>query len=232
MKRAFLGGVIATVCLATAAAASAPRDLPQSYLFTPSGALTPLRAGVTYQASQFPLAVRLTPADASWLGTQWKSGRDYFRGGPPPNFGWVHFGRGSATGIPVGLISIMTAYANTPSVTATVRVLRTRGHGAAYGETTPVEVAGFRGVQFDGTIVGPKNYDHVGHFFIPFSPRSHAAKYYADEYGVYGDVFRVIVLNVRGKTVVVIIENVALPTERFSAFLAKASQLLGRLRFP
>jgi len=232
MKRAFLGGLIATVCLVTTAAASGPRDLPQSYLFTPAGVMTPLRSGVTYQASQFPLALRVTLPDASWSGAQWKSGSDYFRGGGPPHFGWVHFGRGSATAIPLGLISIMTAYARTPSVAATVQVLRTRGRGAAYGVTTSVQLGGFRGLQFDGTIVGPKNYDHVGHFFIPFSPRSHAAKYYADEYGVYGDVFRVIVLGVHGKTIVVIIENVALPTERFSAFLAKASQLLGRLRFP
>jgi len=37
---------------------------------------------------------------------------------------------------------------------------------------------------------------------------------------------------VRGKTVIVYIENVALPQERFPAFLAKAQQILGSLRFP
>src|SRR5882672_8387534 len=98
MKRMLLTGIAAAVCLAgtAAAAATAPKvpDVPQSYLFTAPGKLTPLRAGFTYQASEFPLAARLTPPDRSWLGAQWKSGTDYFRGGGPPNFGWLHVGQG------------------------------------------------------------------------------------------------------------------------------------------
>ncbi len=126
----------------------------------------------------------------------------------------------------------MTAYTGTPSVARTVNVLRTRGHGATYEPSAPVTLAGFTGIQFDGRITGAKNVDHTGHFFIPFSPVSHAAKYYPDEYSVYGDVFRVLVLDVRGKTVVVYIENVALPPQGFPAFLTKAEQMLGSLRFP
>jgi hypothetical protein len=97
-----------------------------------------------------------------------KSGTDYFRGGGPPNFGWVHLGQGvsSTTTYPQRLITIMTAYAHTPSVVATVNVLRTRGHGATYEDTSPVKLGGFTGVQFDGQIVGPKNRDHNGHYFI------------------------------------------------------------------
>jgi hypothetical protein len=237
MKRPLLSGIAAAVCVAAtaAAAATAPKlpDIPQSFLFTQPGKLTPLRAAITYRAGQFPLAVRLTPPDRSWLGAQWKSGTDYFRGGGPPNFGWVHLGQGvsSTTTVPQGLITIMTAYARTPSVAATVNVLRTRGHGATYEDTSPVKLGGFTGVQFDGQIVGPKNRDHNGHYFIPFSPPSHAAKYYPDEYPVYGDVFRVIVLNVHGKTVVVYIENVALPADQFPAFLTKADRILQSLRF-
>ena len=49
---------------------------------------------------------------------------------------------------------------------------------------------------------------------------------------MYGDVFRVIVLDVRGKTVVVFVENAALPEERFPAFLEQATRLLESLRFP
>ena len=235
MKRLLLAGIVVAVCATATAAAAATTtklpDVPQSYLFTPAGKLTPLRSGVTYQASQFPLAVRLTPPDGSWSGAEWKSGTDYFRGGGPPHFGWVHVGQGSPTGIPRGLVTIMTAYARTPSVAATVNVLRTRGHGATYQATSPVNLGGFSGIQFDGQIVGAKNSDHTGHFFIPFSPPSHAAKYYPDEYGVYGDVFRVIVLNVHGKTVVVYIENVALPADQFPVFLTKAQQILESLRF-
>jgi hypothetical protein len=140
----------------------------------------PLHAGVTYKASLFPIPFRVTAFGPGWSGVQWKSGRDYFRGGGPPNYGWVHLARG-AIGIPQGgLISIMTAYARTPSVTRTVNVLRTRGHGATYEPTSPVTLDGFSGIQFDGRITGAKNFDHTGHFFIPFSPVSHAAKYYPD----------------------------------------------------
>lgn len=207
------------------------RDLPQSYLFTPAGRLTPLHAGVAYRASQFPLEVRITPPEPGWSGTQWRSGDQYFRGGGPPHYGWVHLGRGAPAGVPGGLISVMTAYARTPSVAAIANVLRTRGRGATYGATTSATIGGFRGIQFDGQIVGAKNLDHIGHFFVPFSPRSSAARYYPDEYGVYGDVFRVLVIGVRGKTVVIYIENGGLPAERFPAFLIRAERMLAGLRF-
>lgn len=216
----------------TAVAGKAP-DIPQSYLISPEGKSTPLRAGITYQASQFPIALRLTPPNRNWLGAQWKQGSEYFRaGGGPPYFGWVAVDQGSATGIPRGLVVIMTAYARTPSLAATVNVLRTRGRGASYGEVSQVKLAGFAGIQFDGQLVGARNSDHIGHYFIPFSLRSHAAKYYPDEYPVYGDVFRVTVLNVRGKTVIVFIDSVALSADQFPAFLTKADQILKSLRFP
>ena len=41
---------------------------------------------------------------------------------------------------------IMTAYAATPSVAATVSGLRTRGHGATYQPTSAVKVGGFSGI--------------------------------------------------------------------------------------
>ena len=93
------------VSFAASAASARPTstpvpDIPKSYLFTPEGKATPLRARVTYQASQFPLALRLTPPEGGWSGAQWKSGTEYFRGGGPPNFGWVHLARGSAAGRP------------------------------------------------------------------------------------------------------------------------------------
>jgi len=231
MKRLLVACIAAGCVAATAAAAKLP-DVPQSYLFTQAGVMTPLRAATTYRASQLPIAVHVTPPDRSWSGAQWKSGTDYFHGGGPPNYGWLHLGQGAPTGIPQGLVTVMTAYARTPSVAATVNVLRTRGHGATYEATSPVKVGGFAGVQFDGQIVGAKNRDHIGHYFIPFSPRSNAAKYYPDEYGVYGDVFRIIVLNVRGKTVVVYIENSGVSADQFPAFLTKADRILQTLRFP
>jgi hypothetical protein len=223
----------ATIATWGAPAHAAPPDIPQSYLIGPSGTLAPLQARLSYGAGQFPIPLRVTPPDGSWWGAEWKSGDQYFAGGAPPNFGWVHLAHAdSPTSIPNGMITITTAYGPTPSVAATVNVLLSRGRGATYGPTSPVTLAGFTGVQFDGRIVGVRNIDHIGHYFVPFSPKSKAAKYYPDEYPVYGDVFHVLVLDVRGKTVIVYVENVGLPAEKFSAFLVKANRILDTLRFP
>ena len=70
----------------------------------------------------------------------------------------------------------MTAYARTPSLAAIVTGLRTRGVGATYEATSPVKLAGFSGTQFDGTVIAAR------HTFVPFSPRSHGAKYFPDAY--------------------------------------------------
>jgi hypothetical protein len=222
--------------LAVSATATTPklREIPKSYLLSglpaPAarvmGALRPLRAGVTYQASQVPLALRVTPPDGSWTGAQWRSALLGFRGGGPPFFGWAAIGKGGTRygEPPRGLIVIMTAYARTPSVAKTVARLRTRGHWATYGATSPVKVAGFAGLQLDGQVAAGRI-----HVFAPFSDTNH----FQDAFYVGGsELFRVIVLNVRGKAVVVFIDSVALPADQFPAFLTKASQILNTLRLP
>jgi hypothetical protein len=234
-RRAVLAVLAASLLGASSAATSTGlRDLPQSYLMSSAGMLVPVRAGVTYGASQFPIPVRLTAPDRSWVAAQWRSGDEYFAGGKPPNYGWIHLAHsgGSSAEAPRGMVTVMTGYGSTPSVAATVDVLRTRGRGAIYDATSRIRLAGFSGVQFDGRIVGGKNHDHVGHYFVPFSPPHQSAKYFPDEYPVYGDVFRIMVLNVRSKTVVVIVENVALEPESFPAFLSKAEEILKTLTFP
>jgi hypothetical protein len=67
----------------------------------------------------------------------------------------------------------------------------------------------------------------------PFSPRSTVAKWYPDNYGMgQGEVFRIVVLDVRGKTIVVYLENAKLPADEFPDFLTRADTLLKTLRFP
>jgi len=236
MRRALPVGIAAVLCIVATASAAATatrvRDLPQSYLFTPAGKMTPLRAGAAYRASTFPVPLRLTPPEAGWSGTQWKGGTDYFRGGGPPNFGWIALGRGSVKAPPRGLVTIMTAYARTPSVAATVHVLQTRGHGAAYSAAAPVKVAGFSGLQFDGKLTGARNRDGVGHYFVPWGKPSHTARYYPDEYPVMGDEFRVTVLDVHGKTVIAYVDAGPLGHDEYVALVAKADALLASLRFP
>jgi len=231
--------------LAPAAATPAPADLSVSDLFTHSGHMTKLGAGVTYEASQFPLVLRVTIPDGSWAGAQWKANlfspeeiqQRHFTCSTspsicrPPYYGWAAFGQGGTTPAvgPRGVILIMTGYDRTPSVAKTVDTLRTRGQGATYEPTVPARVAGFSGIQFDGELVGPK------HQFIPFSPPTHKATGFADAIEVQGTGhgFRFIVLNVRGRTVVVAIAQFSwMSADQYAAFLPKAEQILDSLKFP
>jgi hypothetical protein len=212
-----------------AAAAAAPRELFRNAFLTPSGHVANLAAGATYKASDFPIPIRVTAPDGAWGGAQWKadSSFQHKRSTVPPFYGWVTFEQHDPSPAQ-GAITIMTPYTSpTPSVAAMVAGLRTRGRGATYEANSPVKVAGYSGVQFDGKIVGKE------HVFIPFSPKSTVAKWYPDNYAMQqGEVFRIIALDVRGKTVVVYIENAQLPADQFPDFLTAAGTLLKTLKFP
>jgi hypothetical protein len=223
--------IIAAVCVGSATATSSPQQLPVANLQNPNGYPSRLSAGVPYEAkSQFPIALRLTPPDGSWSGAQWKTARLTSGRGGAPYYGWAAVQQGSPKLPPQGIVVIMTAYAATPSVAATVAGLRTRGHGATYQATSAVKVGGFSGIQFDGQV-------QTRHIFVPFSPPSNGGGAYpgkADAYEVAHNqpagTFRVIVVNVRGKTVVIYLDSAALPADKVSAFLTKAEQLLKALR--
>ncbi len=157
-------------------------------------------SGVTYQASSFPLGLRVTAPDGSWSGTQW---RTTSRG--KPAFGWAEFGHGPGSTPPRGVVELETAYGPTPSVAATIARLRRGGShlpashvgGITFQAASPVNLAGYPGRQFDGTVWGI-----YGHTFVPFSATtggaSPADSFRADQ----GEVFRLVALNVNGKTVV------------------------------
>jgi hypothetical protein len=217
-------------CVTTlTAAATTTRPLPTSNLMTRAGRPTPLRAGVAYTASpSFPIGVRLVP-QSGWSGAQWRTGLGPGRVGraKPPFYGWFGLLRGSRTTPPLGAITVMTAYARTPAPSAVANRLRTSGRGATYGPVSTVTVGGFSGSQFDGQVVG------VRHFFIPFSRTSKNARYYSDGFDLdKGGVFRVIVLNVRGRAIIIYVDKAALPAARFSAFLSgPAAALLKSLTF-
>jgi hypothetical protein len=228
-----LSSLVAVACV-TAAGASSSTVVPLPTCNVPlpqGGKASPLRAGVTYEAKRaFPIVLRLTPPDGSWSGAQCKtSGRRPHSKGPP-FFGWVGAVQTPETpgALPRGAIEIVTSYARTRSATATATQLRAPGHGAAtYGAISRVIFGGFSGLQFDGTVTGKF------HNFIPFSPHSRKPRFYADSFELgHGAVFRLIVLQVRTKTVVVFIEGVDLPQDQFPAFLAKADNILKSLKFP
>src|SRR6266545_3726021 len=201
----FLSSLLAVACLTAAGATSSPVT-PLSTCNVPlprGGKATPLRPGVTYEAKHsFPIVLRFTPPDGSWSGAQCKTSARGPHSKKPPFFGWV------------GAIQ-------TPSTPGAAP------HGATYEPTSHVTIAGFSGIQFDGTIIGNK------HVFIPFTPQSRNARYYGDAFNLEkGAIFRIIVLQVRTKTIVVFIEPADLPQDQFPAFLAKADSLLKSLRFP
>jgi hypothetical protein len=215
-----LVNVVAVVSLASTAAATG--QLPDLAKLANNDVNAPaLTAGVTYQASLFPLALRVTVPDGSWFGGQGKT-ITQTRG----SFGWVEFLQ-SPPGKPLGAISMISSYGRTQSVAATVAQLRSAGTGATYQATSHVKLGGFSGREFDGKVVGKS------HVFVPFTPLTHAARYHPDAYRFnQREVFRIIVLGVRGKTVVLLLENAALPADRFPAFLTSANQILGTLQFP
>ena len=224
---AFVAALACSVLAVAAAANGTPHELYRNAFLTPSGHVAKLAAGVAYKASDFPLPIRVTSPDGSWGGAQWKSDSSYqhTKSTVPPFYGWVTFEQHD-THAAQGAITIMTPYGSTPTVAAMVAGLRTRGHGATYEATSPVKLGGYAGIQFDGTVVGKE------HVFIPFSPKSTVAKWYPDNYGMgKGAVFKIIALSVRGKTVVVYIENAQLPADQFSAFLTRAATLLKTLKF-
>ena len=216
--------LVCSVAAVTATAGSAPRELLKNKFLAPSGHLGNLAAGVTYKASTFPLPIRVTAPDASWAGAQWKydSSFEHKKQNKPPYFGWVGFEQPGHQ----GGIAIMTAYDKTPSVASVVRSFRTRGHGATYSAAKAVKLGGFSGVQFDGTVEGKE------HAFIPFSPKTGSSTWYPDVYWIpKGAAFRIDVIGVHGKTVVVYIETLDLPADQFADFLTKADSLLNTLKF-
>ena len=223
----FLAAVACAVIVATAAAAT-PKELFRNAFLLPAGHVANLTAGTTYKASDFPIPMRVTAPDGTWGGAQWKadSSFQHKKSTVAPFYGWVTFEQHD-TNAAQGAITIMTPYTGpTPSVATMIAGLRTRGKGATYGATSPVKLGGFSGVQFDGKIIGKE------HVFIPFSPKSTIAKWYPDNYGMGQDeVFRIISLNVRGKTIVIYVENAQLPADQFPDFLVAANTLLKTLVF-
>jgi hypothetical protein len=181
----------------------------------------PITAGVRYQAASFPLALRITPPDGTWAGAQWKTSSH-----GQPAFGWAAVGRLPVDN-PRGLITMETAFGPTPSVATILARLRSAGGGATYGRTTRVLVAGFPGWQIDGKVTG-----RFGHVFVPFSRTTREASP-PDSYMLEnGELFRIIVLDVRGTRVVLFLESFKLPAKQFPAFLNAANQMLKSLEFP
>jgi hypothetical protein len=227
LAAALAGAAFAALAVTIASSHAGATPSSPAELLTSAKTLAPLKAGITYQASSFPIPLRLTAPDSTWLGAQSRAtshGR--------LAYGWVVVGH-PPLGKPKGLIAIETGFGPSPSVQATIAGLRYGGSsqaeshvgGVEFGKPTAVKVAGYLGQQFDGQVWGK-----FGHTFLPFSPHVRGPASPADaNYLHKGEAFRFIVLNVRGKTVVLGLESLGLPADQFPEFLASASRLLRSL---
>jgi hypothetical protein len=180
----------------------------------------PLAVGTTYRPSLFSPAVLIRPSSADWTAAQFVN-KGY------PTLGLVH-----ADGTPPGGIEVISAPASKQSAAQTLHALRTeRAAGTMVGisttATVDATVGGLHGWQFDGTVVG-----QYGHTFVPFSGHSRAASNSIGDHVRLprNDAFRIVVLPVRGKTVVFIIDSGAPQIDL--NFEADAMKLLSLLRFP
>jgi hypothetical protein len=195
------------------AVAGAPLDLPKS-----ATKIFDLKPGVTYQASLFVPHVRMTIPAAGWQGSQHAtSGYDWFF------VGWRDLGG----------MAVISAPATTQSAATTLHRLETeRAQGTKVGirikHAAAVRIGGFGGQEFDGTVVGK-----FGHTFSPFSTSTGGASSSAGDHWrlPYSRSFRVIVLSVRGKPVVFIMDS-GHTAQLNPAFRHATDQLLKLLRFP
>ena len=229
----------ATVLLGVAAAA--PPDLREyGDIHESIGQVDtrPLQHNVAYQASGFPFPVRIRPPDTRWGGGQYESGAfrfvqlNHLRTGTQPLHG-------------VGYVTLESSTGPTPSVASTVARLRTTPHIDA-GPVTPVRIAGFGGRSFDATIVGSDRPSPLGVSFAPFKPNHHCGfctktmqgETQDAKWAGEGQLFRIDVIDVRGKTVVVYIESNFAdqrrypPQKVFPTFLPYAPTLLSNLSVP
>jgi hypothetical protein len=192
---ALAGAAFAALGVTIASSHAAATRTNPAELLTSAKTLAPLKAGVTYGASSFPMPLRLTAPDSTWLGTQ-SSATSHGR----LAYGWVVVGH-PPLAKPEGLIAIETAFGPTPSVAATIAGLRYGGSslpeshlgGVEFGKPTAVKIAGYSGQQFDGQVWGK-----FGHTFLPSSPHVRGPASPADaNYLQKGEAFRFIVLGVR-----------------------------------
>ena len=226
----------------TVASASGPVDIYNGGDLHESigqGDTKPLSRGVAYTASTFPLAVRVRPPDTLWEGVQLHSGKYRF-------VQLHHLRAGSMLLHGVGYITLEASAGRTGSVAATVKNLHSTPLLKS-GPIKPVRVAGLAGKRFDATVVG-RDIGSVGISLTPFTVPYHCGfcevvlngETQDNKFAGEGQLFRIIVAGVRGKTVVIYVESSLgdsttrnnPPTVTFPTFLPFAQKMLSALRFP
>jgi hypothetical protein len=246
----FMNALLVVLAASAVATASGPVDLhdggdPHEGIGQGDG--QGLQRGVTYQATAFPLAVHLRPPDVRWEGAQFESGR--FK------FVQLHHLRTGSVGLDGwGFITLEASTGPTPSPAATIRRLHATPH-IDVSSIKATRVASFAGQTFDATIVGTDRPPVCrtircaqGVSFAPFTTNHHCGfcnntmkgETQDVKFAGTGQLFRIIVVGVRGKTVVIYLESAFAssvqrrfpPSKTYPTFLPYAKQMLATLRFP
>ena len=197
----------------------------------------PLHRSTTYRASLFPIEIRIRPDGGLWEGLQYVRDNGphedvVLTGGKTGYVNLLHKNTRDAQGrVAVwtrGLITIETSFARTGSARATMARLRARLSDVEAGEVSPRRIAGYDGLQYDGRVTG------AYHRFVPFSV-SDGSKPSTDSFRLFRyQRFRVVVLDVRGRAVVIYVQSAedVSKSASFPAFLPFAERMLASLRFP
>ena len=230
MRIALLGLVatFATLAWVAGVSAAAPVDVFNAGERTESVRaggveLHDLKRGVLYGANTFPLKLTARPPDALWLGGQTTAGTYRF---VVFQHKYLRNGQGKVAVWGSGEVAVESGTGKTGSVAQVLKNLRTTPKMSVTAPTS-VRVAGFAGQQFDATITGAEPGEH-GEAFVPFSgdPRPGGDHMFVRK----GEKLRIIVVGVRGKTVV-IYEQPAFdhPEKTFPAFTSAAKRLLATM---
>jgi hypothetical protein len=230
---------LAVAGAALAAARTAPVDLYKTN--AAFGDDHPLARGVTYGASLFPLGFEVRPTDGLWRGSQFVEKNGVIEGSERTGgtYAYVqlhhtygHAANGKISSWGLGLLTIETGATPTRSVQATMQSLRTRLDDVDAGAVKKIRVAGYSGLSFDGRL---KDGQEASHRFVPFSS-SDGSTASTDSYKIEanygkGGAFRVIVIDVHGKTVVMYLDSFTAPAGKFPVFVGFADKILSTVTF-
>jgi hypothetical protein len=230
MRIALLGFVAALATLAWAAgvSAAAPVDLFNDGERTESvraGGVNvhDLKRGALYGASTFPLKLTARPPDALWLGGQTQAGT--YRFGVSQHKS-LRNAQGKVSVWGSGEVAVETGTGKTGSVAQVLKNLRSTPQISVTAPVS-VRVAGYGGQQFDATITGAEPGEH-GEAFVPFSGDPRPVRDHM--FVLKGEKLRIIVVGVRGKTVVIYEQPSMDRLEKtFPAFTGAAKRLLATL---
>jgi hypothetical protein len=212
-SRAALGSVAAIVgigaSIAGVAAGRGLNDIPKGF-----AKFAPLKSGL-YQASLFEPPARFSIPDANWNGAQWvKNGYHVVvLSWRAHNGGWeMHSAPAAKESAPSALHRLETERAAGSNVGMKIR------------PAVAVTIGGFRGWQFDGTVIG-----RFGHTFVPFLGTNGSKADNGDRLA-HDTAFRIIVLSVRGKVIFSEIDSDA--PKQDPVLLSEATKIIHSLAFP